>query len=84
MSVSNTKKSLGEYYKNLHLVRYNLKLAKLVAPKRNWGILTSDLHSTVWDGECTIFEFNFYAFGIPADKAFERAAFGSMKEQVAA
>ena len=66
------------------LVRFNLKLAKLVDPNRKWRILTSDLHSTVWDGENTIFEFNYYAFGIPADKAFEKAALGSMEDKEAA
>jgi len=66
------------------LVRYNLKLAMLVDPSRKWRVLTYDLHSTVWDGDSTIFEFNYYAFGIPADEAFERAAFGSMIIQKAA
>jgi hypothetical protein len=39
-------------------------------PHRPWRIITSDEHSTVWDGETTLFEFNFQAFGIPADECF--------------
>ena len=32
------------------LVNFNLKLAMLVEPKKQWRILTSDHHLTVWDG----------------------------------
>lgn len=56
-----------------YLVRFNLKLAKLVEPDRDWRIISSDRHSTVWDGEETIFEFNYYAYGVPAIVAFQRA-----------
>ncbi|MCU0396786.1 MAG: hypothetical protein MUC73_01655 [Cyclobacteriaceae bacterium] len=56
-----------------YLVRFNLKLAKLVEPDRNWRIISSNTHSTVWDGEDTIFEFNYYAYGIPAMEAFKKA-----------
>ena len=56
-----------------YLVRFNLHLAKMVDPSREWRIISSDEHSTVWDGKETIFEFNFYAMGIPADTAFEMA-----------
>jgi hypothetical protein len=56
------------------LVNFNLKLAMLVEPKRNWRIVTSShKHSTVWDGAETLFEFNFLAFGIPAQKCFDLA-----------
>lgn len=67
-----------------YLVRFNYRLAKLVDPHRNWRIISSDLHSTVWDGENTIFEFNFYAFGIPADEAFRLATSENIEEQMAA
>ena len=67
-----------------YLVRFNHRLAKLADPDRNWQIISSDLHSTVWDGEDTIFEFNFYAFGIPAQEAFRLAMFGSKAEDIAA
>ena len=56
------------------LVNFNLKLATLVKPaERNWRIVTSDKHSTVWDGAKTLFEFNFLAFGIPAQECFDLA-----------
>lgn len=55
------------------LVRFNLKLARLVEPDSEWRIISSDRHSTVWDGNETIFEFNYYAFGIPASEAFKKA-----------
>jgi hypothetical protein len=55
------------------LVNFNLRLAQLTEPNRNWRIVTSKLHSTVWDGETTLFEFNFLAFGIPPDECFSMA-----------
>jgi hypothetical protein len=48
-------------------------MAMLVDPKRPWRITTSDKHSTVWDGRETLFDFNFQAFGIPADQCFAHA-----------
>ncbi len=55
------------------LVNFNLKLATLSEPKHTWRILTSPLHSTVWNGEDILFEFNFKAFGVKADECFELA-----------
>lgn len=55
------------------LVNFNLRLAQLVEPDRPWRIVTSEKHSTVWDGSRTIFEFNFLAFGTPADECFALA-----------
>jgi hypothetical protein len=55
------------------LVNFNLKLAMLVEPERSWIIVTSDNHSTVWDGAETLFEFNFLAFGIPPQECFDLA-----------
>ncbi len=45
------------------LVNFNLRLAQLVEPDRAWRIMTSDEHSTVWDGDQTLFDFNFLALG---------------------
>ena len=45
------------------LVNFTLRLAMLVEPDREWRIVTSEEHSTVWDGRDTLFEFNFQAFG---------------------
>jgi hypothetical protein len=55
------------------LVNFNLRLAMLVMPTRPWRIITSDKHSTVWDSDKTIFEFNFQAFGIDPAECFSLA-----------
>lgn len=52
------------------LVNSNLKLAELSEPKRSWRILTSKWHSTVWDGELTLFDMNYSAFGVAPEDAF--------------
>lgn len=55
------------------LVNFNLRLAQLVEPGRPWRILTSADHSTVWDGDRTLFDFNFLAMGIPPEECFALA-----------
>lgn len=55
------------------LVNFNLMLATLVEPKRKWRIITSDKHSTVWDGQTTLFELNYQAFGIAPAECFQAA-----------
>jgi len=55
------------------LVNFELELARLVEPDRKWRIIT-DKHSTVWDGEDTLFEFNFLAFDIPPKECFDLAS----------
>jgi hypothetical protein len=55
------------------LVNFNLRLAMLVMPTRPWRIITSDKHSTVWDSDKTIFEFNFQALGIDPAECFSLA-----------
>lgn len=55
------------------LVNFNLRLAQLVEPGHPWRIVTSDNHSTVWDGNETLFEFNFLALGISPDECFTLA-----------
>jgi hypothetical protein len=55
------------------LVNFALKLAMLVEPSKQWRIITSNKHSTVWDGDKTVFEFNFQAFGIAPQECFELA-----------
>jgi hypothetical protein len=62
------------------LVNFTLKLAMLVARKKKWRILTSDKHSTVWDGKDTIFDFNFPAMGLTADKCYEAATAEGARE----
>lgn len=56
-----------------YLVNFNLRLAQKVAPGRPWRILSSDQHSTVWDGADTLFDMNYCALQIPPDKAIEYA-----------
>jgi hypothetical protein len=56
------------------LVNFNLKLATLVEPQQPWRIIMSPKHSTVWDGGETLFEFNFLAFGTPAQECFDLAS----------
>jgi hypothetical protein len=55
------------------LVNFNLRLAELAEPRRSWRILTSDRHSTVWDGDRTLFDLNYSAFRIPPQECFEAA-----------
>jgi hypothetical protein len=55
------------------LVNFNLTLAMLAEPKRPWRIITSEKHSTVWDGDETLFDFNFLALGVSPDECFELA-----------
>ena len=63
------------------LVNFNRALAELVEPKSTWRIITSDEHSTVWDGNETLFDLNGLAiFNGGAAKCFELAAFGRNSE----
>lgn len=55
------------------VVNFNLELAKLAEPNKQWRIITSNLHSTVWDGEETLFDFNFSALQVDPNEAFEMA-----------
>lgn len=55
------------------LVNFNLKLAMLAEPQKDWQIVRGHLHSTVWDGEETLFDMQFLALGISPDEAFELA-----------
>lgn len=55
------------------LVNFNLELAKSVEPNKKWRILSGACHSTVWDGEETLFDMNFSALGIHPDEAFNMA-----------
>jgi hypothetical protein len=55
------------------LVNFTVHLATLVKPHEPWIILTSDQHSTVWNGNDLLFDFNFQAFGIDANECFDLA-----------
>jgi hypothetical protein len=58
------------------LVNHGLVLAQFVMPQKSWRIVTSQRHSTVWDGNELLFDFNFLALGISADEAFLYASQG--------
>lgn len=55
------------------LVNANLELAKLVEPSKEWQIITSELHSTVWDGNDILFDMNFSALQVDPQEAFDLA-----------
>ena len=55
------------------LVSFTLELAMASVPKRPWRIISSQAHSTVWDGEETLFDFNFFAMGVEPDECFRLA-----------
>lgn len=59
-----------------HLANFNRRLAELAEPKRQWGIVTSQKHSTTWDGEEELFDINFLALGVDPDEAWKLASEG--------
>jgi hypothetical protein len=62
---------------NLHLW-----VALEVEPETPWRIVTSQAHSTVWDGDQTLWDGNFLALGIPADEAWKLASEQSDSERL--
>jgi hypothetical protein len=56
------------------VVNFCLRLAELVEPGRPWRIVSSQKHSTVWDGAETLFDINFLALGIDPDEAWRLAS----------
>lgn len=55
------------------IVNFSLRLATLAEPDREWRIVSSQEHSTVWDGDKTLFDFNFQAMGISAAECWKAA-----------
>jgi hypothetical protein len=55
------------------LVNHGLALAQLVEPDEEWRIVSTQKHSTVWDGGHILFDFNFLALQVPANEAFRLA-----------
>jgi hypothetical protein len=45
----------------------------LTEPNRMWRIITSPEHSTVWDGDETLFDLNFQAMGLSPQECFHKA-----------
>src|SRR5262249_45488771 len=58
------------------LVNLNLFLAMEVQPSKPWRIVSSSRHSTVWDGESTLWDANYLALGVEASEAWKLAAEG--------
>lgn len=56
------------------LVNFSLMLAMRAEPDRPWRILSGYDHSTVWDGDKTLFELNWYAFRMPPKKCYKVAS----------
>ena len=55
------------------LVNLNRELAIRAEPKRAWRIVTSQDHSTTWDGDQMLFDMNFLALGVDPDEAWRLA-----------
>jgi hypothetical protein len=55
------------------LVNFNRELAELSEPQIDWRIVSSELHSTVWDGNETLFDMNFLALGVDVEEAWKLA-----------
>ena len=58
------------------LVNAYLRLATLVVPGRPWRIVTSPKHSTVWDGDKTLFDPMYFAFDVDANECWRAARQG--------
>lgn len=56
------------------LVNFNLVLAQFAVPDATWRIVTSDKHSTTWDGKDRLFDLNFLALDIAPDECFAVAS----------
>jgi len=60
------------------LVNFNLELAQASVPNRVWRIVSSEDHSTVWDGGGKLFDLNGLALGIKPDDCYAMASGGEM------
>lgn len=49
-------------------------VAKFALPKHDWRIVTSNKHTTVWDGKDTLFDLNFLALGVSVERCWELAS----------
>lgn len=56
------------------LINLNAWVITQVEPDRDWRVVTSPQHSTVWDGRHTLFDLNFLALGVSTAKAWALAA----------
>jgi hypothetical protein len=49
------------------IVNTLLYVASTAMPTRAWRIVTSDAHSTLWDGQYTLFDLNFVTIKVPVE-----------------
>lgn len=57
-----------------HYVANTLLYVAMVAyPNKAWRIVTSSKHSTIWDGEQTLFDLNFVTLNVPIHECIEDA-----------
>lgn len=62
-------------YRACHWVNnVGLGVAQIAMPDRPWRLITSNKHTTCWDGDHTLFDINFLALGVTAKEAWELAA----------
>ena len=57
------------------IVNTLLYVAMTAYPNKAWRIVTSSEHSTIWDGEQTLFDLNFVTLKIPVNECVEMAFF---------
>jgi hypothetical protein len=50
------------------LVNFNWALISKAEPDHKWRIVSSNFHSSVWDGKYTFFDINFYAMEVPIEE----------------
>jgi hypothetical protein len=55
------------------IANHCLRLAERAEPKIPWRIVSSQAHSTVWDGGDVLFDFNFLALEVDPDEAWQTA-----------
>ena len=49
----------------------NAEVIMKAQPTKNWRVINSSYHSTVWDGKNTIYDTNFYGLKIPIEDVVE-------------
>lgn len=48
-----------------YMAPVNLEVIAEAFPNKEWRLVNSDFHSTVWDGERTVYDLNYKALGVP-------------------
>ena len=53
------------------IANINAEVAMKAFPNKEWRVINSEFHSTVWDGKETIYDTNFLGLGIPIKETVE-------------